>query len=222
MLARIAFTALVLVPTGGLTPFRGAPEVPTLTAADKATLARGDDVKRQVSRGESAFGLVVQDIHAPPDVVFERVIAIEDYAEMITSMQASTLYKKSATEKRAKFTIGALGLSLDYHAVYTINPAGRWTTWTLDPTKDNELEALVGGAVIRPHPDKPGWTRAVYMAEGVFSRWMPSFAMDLVRKVGLHQATEWVKRESEARAKAARARARPPSSSGRAPATPRE
>ena len=70
-------------------------------------------------------------------------------------------------------------------------------TWTLDYSKESELDDSVGYWVVKPHPKTPGWSRVFYSVRVQTSSFMPGFIEDMIARRGLVTATAWVKREAE-------------------------
>lgn len=64
-------------------PFKPGPPGVTLSKADLEKLRKGDAVRQQLNAGSGGRGLVVQDVHAPPEVVWGRILDFPAYTRMV-------------------------------------------------------------------------------------------------------------------------------------------
>jgi hypothetical protein len=183
-----------------LTPYAGAPPRVTLTAAEEARLAAGEAVKRQIRTADGGRGVAVQDVHAPVDVVWDRILDFSAYPRMVENVSLCEPYGRRGDHLFVRFEIGALLMSIRYHIDHTLRRDEGWMTWTLDDTQENELAATVGFWRVEPVADRAGWTRVAYSVEVIPKGWVPEAIEDYVTGRGLTKATAWVRRESEAKA----------------------
>lgn len=203
----VAVPALAADPTvphehqGVLTPYPTPPPLPELSAEDRAQLEGGEPVLKQVrvdlTGGVGGRGVAVQDIHAEPGVVWDRITSFEKFPEWIDNVRVCENYEVDGDKVRTRFVVGASLLTGEYYIEHTLRPDEGWLTWTLDYRRNSDLDDSVGYYRLEPHPDKPGWTRLYYSVDFQVKQWVPQFVQDMVAKRGLKTATEWVKRESE-------------------------
>lgn len=66
-------------------PFQPGPPAITLSKSDIEKLRKGEAVKQQLSAGSGGRGLVVQDVHAPPEVVWGRILDFPAYTRMVSN-----------------------------------------------------------------------------------------------------------------------------------------
>jgi ribosome-associated toxin RatA of RatAB toxin-antitoxin module len=213
--ALVVAGALVLAPAlaladahphqGVLKPYAGKPPKVKLTAGDLTALAKGEPVKKQMeSKGsKGGRGLAVQDIAAPPEVVWGRILDFERYPKMVDNVKACSVYARKGEHIKTRFVIGTFAISIEYFIDHVVNQEQGWMTWTLDYTKESELHDSVGFWFVEKHPEKAGWTRLYYSVDLAVSGWVPGFVEDMLREEGLTRATSWVKREAEAAQKKA-------------------
>jgi len=191
---------------GVLTPFEGRPPKLTLDAKDLATLDAGGVVRKRIDSNsdgaEGGRGMVVQDIDAPPDVVWDRILDFDAYPRMVDDVHSLDVYERNPGRVKARFVLSTAGLKLEYFVDHVVNQQQGYLTWTLDYSKKSELDDVVGYWFVEPHPTRPGWTRLYYSVDIRVKGWVPHFIEELVREQGLTRATQWVKREAEAQAKA--------------------
>ncbi len=183
---------------GRLESYDGPPPTVDLTVSELEILARDEPVKRQLKTGEGGRAVAVQDIHASPEIVWDRILDYRAYPQMVENVHETEIYERSGEHIKVRFVIGALLMSIEYYIEHTVHPEQGWVTWTLDYSRESELDDSVGFWRVESVADRPGYTRVFYSVE-VFPRgWVPEVIEDFVTDRGLTKATAWVKRESEA------------------------
>ena len=185
---------------GRLESYDGPPPTVELTAGELAALARGEPVKRQLKTGTGGRAVAVQDIHAPTDVVWGRILDYNAYPDMVDGVYECEIYERSGDHVKARFVIGALLMKLEYYIDHVVRIDEGWETWTLDYSRESELDDSVGFWRVHSVSDRPGYTRVFYSVEVYPKGWVPEPIEDFITERGLTKATAWVKRESEARA----------------------
>lgn len=192
-------------PHHGIVPaFEGAPPHIELDREQRAALDRGEAVMTTLPGDAGGRGMAVQDVHAPPDVVWDRIGAFRDYPRMVNRVVECEPYYEDGDDVRVRFKVDVLGFEYVYYIRHTFRPEEGYVTWTLDYSRESDLDDSVGFWSVVPHPDKPGWSRVYYSIDMRTRAWMPAFVQRLIAKRGVVDATEWVKREAEARAASAR------------------
>lgn len=187
---------------GVVPPFEGAPPQVTLTPAQEAVLARGDAVLTTLPGDAGGRGMAVQDVHAPPEAIWDRIGAFEDYPRMVDRVVECETYYAEGDDVRVRFKVSVLGFDYVYYIRHTFRPEEGYVTWTLDYSRESDLDDSVGYWAVTPHPRKPGWSRLFYSIDMRTRTWMPGFVRALIARRGVSDATEWVKREAEAVARA--------------------
>ena len=190
---------------GVLAPYKGAPPMLELTNDDLAQLARGQTVRKQTKDedGTGGRGIAVQDVHATPEVIWSRIIDFPKYPDWVDGVHECEVYAKHDDHIKVRFIIGAIGVKVEYFIDHVYHPDQGWMTWTLDYSRESDLDDSVGFWRVVPLPDKPGWSRVFYSVDVKLRGWVPGFIQSMLTRRGLTQATEWVKRESEKAAAAA-------------------
>eukprot|EP00560_Eucampia_antarctica_P010007 CAMPEP_0197828816 /NCGR_PEP_ID=MMETSP1437-20131217/5338_1 /TAXON_ID=49252 ORGANISM="Eucampia antarctica, Strain CCMP1452" /NCGR_SAMPLE_ID=MMETSP1437 /ASSEMBLY_ACC=CAM_ASM_001096 /LENGTH=286 /DNA_ID=CAMNT_0043430211 /DNA_START=141 /DNA_END=998 /DNA_ORIENTATION=- len=193
---------------GKVTPFEpGDPKVP-LDGKALQILESGKPYKTQIDSGAGGRGLVVQDVHAPSDVVWGRILDYDNYSKMVPKTVDSRNYDVTKMKPSKKdplseiiFTrmkVGLPLLKLEFFIKHLYYPSLNSLTWTLDYTKKSDFDDSCGYWYIIPHPDKPqSWTRVYYSVEVSMFDWIPKFALDFISAKALVDATAWVKKFSE-------------------------
>lgn len=161
----------------------------------------------------SGRGLVVQEIHAPPDVVWDRILDFDHYVDMVPRTFECKNYnlQKQKPTRRDKleqviFTKFKIGLPLipkmTFYVKHLYYPALSSLTWTLDYSKKSDFDDSVGYWYVKPHPDRPGWSRVYYSVAVNMYDWVPKTVVNFMSTKALTDATGWVKKFSEEKWKA--------------------
>lgn len=183
---------------GVLPKFGGVPALPSLSADDLATLAKGEPVLKQAKNADgSGRGIAVQDVHAAPDRIWSRITSFAQYPKWVEGVYECGVYEKANDKIKARFVIGAMMVKEEYFIEHTFRPDQHYLSWTLDYARLSDLDDSVGYWRVEPLPEKPGYSRVYYSVQVKLSSWVPSFVEDMLSKSGLTKATAWVKRESE-------------------------
>jgi len=183
---------------GKLEPFVGAPPRLELDAADRARLAKGEPVLKQVESRSGGRGMLVQDIHAAPQTIWNRIGDFRAYPRMVKHVRECEPYFEHGDDVRVRFVISVLGLHYEYYVHHVFHPQRGWVTWTLDYTRESDLDDSVGYWAVKALSEKPGWSRLFYSIDMRTRGWMPGFLRHMIAGEGLRDATRWVKREAEA------------------------
>jgi hypothetical protein len=185
---------------GVLTPYPTPPTAPTLTTDELAKLLEGEVVRKQTQGDSGGRGIAVQDIHATPEVIWSKILDYPNYPTMVDGVLECEQYAQSGSELKARFKIGAMGTRVEYYIDHEIHTDANWMTWTLDYTRESDLDDSVGYWLIEPLTDRPGYSRVYYSVAVQMRGWVPGFIESMIARKGLTQATEWVKAESESAA----------------------
>lgn len=192
-------------PHRGLLPaYDGPPPAVALTDDDRAHLAAGEPVKKQVQTasgdGAAGRGIAVQDIHAPPGQVWAKILAFDQYPTMVDNVKETEVYAREGDHVKVRFVIGAPLVSLEYFIDHVSRPADGWMTWRLDYDHKSVFDDTVGFWRVEALAERPGWTRVSYSVDVKAAGWVPGPIEQAFSSVGLTKATAWVKREAEAAA----------------------
>mmetsp|Transcript_9667 Transcript_9667/g.20292 ORF Transcript_9667/g.20292 Transcript_9667/m.20292 type:complete len:346 (+) Transcript_9667:40-1077(+) len=196
--------------TGKVEPFQpGDPKV-KLDGKALRILKDGKPYQTQVQTKDSGRGLVVQDVDAPTNIVWDRILDYDNYANMVPKTVDSKNYniiphkpsKSNNFLEKEIFTrmkVGFPMLKLEFfvrHFLYIQHHKS--LTWTLDYTKESDFDDSCGYWYIIPHPDDPeGKTRLYYSVQVSMFDWVPKFVVDFMSSKALTDATAWVKKYSE-------------------------
>jgi hypothetical protein len=158
----------------------------------------------QIQSGTSGRGLVVQDIHAPTDIVWGRILDYDHYADMVPKTIESKNYDVHKSRGKdhhqtifTKMKVGFPILKLQFFVQHEYYPNLNSLTWTLDYSKKSDFDDSAGYWYVIPHPTKKEWTRVYYSVEVSMFDWVPKTITQFMSKKALTEATGWVKKFSE-------------------------
>ncbi len=182
---------------GILQPYTGPPPVVTLSQSELDSLASGGVVKQQLRIGQGGRGVAVQDVHADTSTVWSRIIDFSAYPNMVDNVKECGIYERSGDHIKVRFVLSATLFSIEYFIDHLYRPQDGYLTWTLDYSRESDLDDSVGFWRVDEIPDRPGWSRVTYSVDVQPRGWVPNFIVDLITVSGLTRATAWVKLESE-------------------------
>ena len=149
----------------------------------------------------------MQDIDAPPDVVWGRILDYDNYSKMVPKTVESKNYdvvdvtptKKDPLEQiiYTRMKVGFPVLKLEFFIKHLYYPSLNSLTWTLDYTKNSDFNDSCGYWYVIPHPDNEEKTRVYYSVEVSMFDWVPKFVVEFMSTKALTDATGWVKKYSE-------------------------
>lgn len=188
---------------GKIKPFRVPPNQFDLSPEETASLAAGKPVRKTIKGDGGGRGLAIIDVNAPADIVWQRIVDYPNYPKMVDNVTQTEVYERNQDHIKVRFILEGAGVSIEYFVDHIYRPKDGYMTWTLDYSKDSDLDDSVGFWRVAPHPDKPGQSRVYYSIDLRVGWWLPGFIENMLAKDGLTKSTEWVKREAEKRVKAA-------------------
>jgi hypothetical protein len=189
---------------GKVAPFSpGDPKV-NLDKEALEILESGKPYQTQMQSGASGRGLVVQDIHAPTDIVWGLILDYDHYADMVPKTIESKNYDvqkhRGKDHRQTIFTemkVGFPMVKLQFFVQHEYYPNLNSLTWTLDYSKKSDFDDSCGYWYVIPHPTKQDWTRVYYSVEVSMFDWVPKFVVQFMSKQALTEATGWVRKFSE-------------------------
>jgi uncharacterized membrane protein len=182
---------------GIVSKFEGEPPHVELTSQDQSKLEKGERVMKQVEQKDGGRGVAVFRVAAPVDTVWTVIRDFNHYPEWVDGVKSTEIYKQDKDQIYVKFIIGALGVNYEYYIHHNYPSTQDWGTWTLDYSKDSDLDDSVGYWRVDPVADKPGTSQIEYSVDVRLKGWVPGFIKNLLVNRGLKQATVWVKEQAE-------------------------
>jgi len=189
---------------GSLEPYKSEKPKITLTSKQLSDLLAGKLVKEQLLQGGGGRAMVIQDVHAPCDVVWDRILDFRSYPKMVPKVAQCENYvvEKGKNEDYkicTRMRLSVFGVKIEYFIRHCYFPRLSTCTWTLDYDCSSDLDESVGYWYVEPHPDptKPDWSRVYYSVAMVPPSWIPGIVKAFLTKQALTQATAWVKENAE-------------------------
>lgn len=178
--------------------YAGAPAPVALSAEDEAKLAAGGLVMKQVQTGNGGHAVAFQDINAPTSRVWSRILSFSSYPQWVDNVQTCETYRKEGSSIYVRFVLSVMGIGVEYFVKHQYTPGSNHLTWTLDYSRQSDLDDSVGYWRVTPHPSDPNRTRLEYSVDVRFKGWIPGFVQNYISSKGLTNAVAWVKKQSEA------------------------
>jgi len=167
----------------------------TLTAAEEATLQSGQPVYRQIRLESGGRGVAIFDIKASEEKVWSILTAYAKYPQWIDQLKECEVYKRDSGHLFVRFKLGMSALGAEYYVDHTFSPDKGMLTWTLDYSRESDLNDSTGYWLVYPS-GRDGVTRVEYTVDLRVGS-LPGFIEDMLATKGIKDATTWVKREAE-------------------------
>lgn len=92
----------------------------------------------------------------------------------------------------------APGFKYEYSCDHMYRPDEGSLSWTLDSSKVNDFESIVGKWIVLPHPTQANCSIVSYSADLAMKGYVPGFITSILEKTALKSAVSWVKKHGEA------------------------
>jgi len=161
-------------------------------------LENGDMHEIVTTGGMSKRIFHIQDVHAPPVIIWKRILDFNNYNAM-EFVYGSNTYEKGLN----KYTHMKINFSfwiLDCFIQYEYYPNLKSLVLSLDYSKKSDVDDFVGFWYVIPHPDrgeKGDWSRVYYSIDVTLNEWIPTFIRDIFVRNIATLTLNWIKKESE-------------------------
>jgi len=137
----------------------------------------------------------IQDVNAPPSVVWGRIMDLPKYPKMVEGCVECEPYR---TEKGSggaqvvysRYKIRAAGMTMEYFMKHIYEPKKQCMTFHLDYDRFSELSDTVGYWYVEKLDD--GWCRVYYSTDSQVPGWVPGFMKDQIVNLAAKRSTSWV------------------------------
>lgn len=166
--------------------------LPTLSSEEQFDLYNGKRIQRQHRFGRQGHGLVVVDVPASIDEVFDTLVKFHKYEEMISTVKAARIYYANETCNAAEFCLSRFHLKVN--VVHFINKQEKSIRFTLDKNRFNPaLKYVEGHWNLEEVSGREGDATRVWLnIELEASRLVPPFIVDYAAGRALPKATLWL------------------------------
>jgi ribosome-associated toxin RatA of RatAB toxin-antitoxin module len=179
--------------TGQLKPYSKNPPAIVISPAEQAQL----DAKKPVMRQGDNRGMAVFVVDAPPDITWKTINTFASYPKYIPEVKKCEVYKKGDGFVDVDFELKSYMVTIEYYVHHTVNHAKKTMTWTLDYSRESDINDSVGFWRINEVVGQPNQSLVEYSIDVSLSSWTPGFVKTMMVDEGLTTATTWLKREAE-------------------------
>jgi carbon monoxide dehydrogenase subunit G len=169
----------------------------SLTSDEQAILKSGKAVVKQVKSGSGGRGISVFDVNATEAQVWQTITSFSQYPNWIEELSKCEEYKRSGDHIYVDFLISTWVMDVQYYVDHTYRPQDGYMTWTLDYSRQSDLDDSTGYWLVYPSPLDSSKTRVEYSVDLRIKGWVPEFVQTTLAETGVENATKWVKREAE-------------------------
>jgi len=166
--------------------------LPTLTKRELLDLASGQRVQKQNRSGRAGHGLVVVDVKASAEEVFNTLTQFDKYVERIPTVRSSCIYSQTASKCVAEFRVSRF--SLRFNVIHSVYHDEKLIKFQLDDSRRNMVMRKAEGFwYVQTPSDRPdGYTRIWLSAEVIASMFVPNMIVDYAAGRALPRATKWL------------------------------
>jgi len=137
----------------------------------------------------------IQDVNAPPNVVWSRIMDLPKYPRMVEGCVECepyrTVKKVGGTQVVcARYKIRAAAITMEYFMKHVYEPSKNCMTFHLDYERLSELQDTVGYWYVEKLDD--GWCRVYYSTDSQVPGWVPGFMKDQLVNLAAKRSTAWV------------------------------
>jgi carbon monoxide dehydrogenase subunit G len=176
--------------------------VVSLSEAERAGVLGGVPLFKKTEGETGGRGVAIFRVDAAPEVVWAVLKRFEQYPKWIKNVDDTEVYRREGERIDVRFKISSMGFSVEYFVAHRFCDANRYATWTLDYGRESDLDDSVGYWKVDEIPGQAAASLVTYSVDLRVRGWVPGFIRTLLVDKGLKEATGWVSKVSEARAKA--------------------
>jgi coenzyme Q-binding protein COQ10 len=184
-------------PHQGVATKFGKPTKTLLTTEETAQIKSGKPILKQVKQGSGGRGIAIMDLNASQEEVWDVITNYKKYPSYIPELKSTENYKVSSSNIYTTFVLKSMMMTVEYYVKHNLYKDGGYITWTLDYSKESDLDDSTGCWFLYPSPDNPGQIRVEYTIDVRISGWVPKFVQNVLAERGLEDATKWVKKAVE-------------------------
>jgi hypothetical protein len=185
---------------GIISNYSGAPPAIKLTRPELVKLRKGEPVLKQQHDGDGGGrGVAVFRVNADRDKVMSVILDFPQYINWLDKLTVSEIYTAQDDRIFVRMVTRAMALNVEWFVEHVVNKQDYWVTWTLDYSRNSDLDDSVGYWALREVSGQPGVTQVEYSVDIRLKGWVPGFVKKILVNQGLEDATSWVKIQAESR-----------------------
>jgi len=181
---------------GLLEPIVQLPDALKLTDQEDAKVSDGETVQRYVRGEEDGWGVAVNIVDAPADVVWDTILSYDRYPDWVKNVTSCTVYKKSGDQLYVDMQMSVVGIKKGIYTINTVKRDEGWMAWTLDYSRKSDVQDMIGYWRVEQVSSNPPRTRLDYSTQ-MKARGVPNWLVKLLTKKSLKDGTRWVKERAE-------------------------
>jgi hypothetical protein len=150
----------------------GSGSAPSVPAEGMQVLAKGDvyvNADLRTRTPEAIKVMAVVDVRAAPGVVWDVIVDFNDRVKNSWLVDSARPYadhsKDGHLDTGIRWRLSIMGSEIIYHARYAGDRAGGYMDWTVDATRDNDIEPSHGRYTIIKLPGRGAGSRLIYVFE---------------------------------------------------------
>eukprot|EP00612_Vaucheria_litorea_P007026 CAMPEP_0171474022 /NCGR_PEP_ID=MMETSP0946-20130122/2187_1 /TAXON_ID=109269 /ORGANISM="Vaucheria litorea, Strain CCMP2940" /LENGTH=317 /DNA_ID=CAMNT_0012003893 /DNA_START=15 /DNA_END=968 /DNA_ORIENTATION=- len=193
-------------------PYPAGKPAANIDSKEETQLRDGKLLQQSLKSGGGAGrALAIQDLHAPPEYVWDRILDFQNYPKMVPKVVKCRNYEiqtfRNGTEAiKTNMVMSVFGVKFDNFIYHTYFRSLSSLTWTLDYSRKSTLDDSVGywyveGAPGRSQEEAGEWSRVYYSCMLRVPKWVPGIVVSFLEKKAVSEANVWLKREAEAKFK---------------------
>jgi hypothetical protein len=168
---------------------------PSLSSEEQAALSRREVVIRSEETAQGGEVVAVVAVNAPAEKVLDAVLDLPPRADEVGPLTEVSVYKNEGDEVAAKFVISVMGSATTFHVLYDVDRAGLKTTYSLDPSKTNDIASSDGSYEVVPNGTG---SHLVYRSAVTSDSWVPSWLKQKLTEGPLIEQLEGIRARAEA------------------------
>jgi hypothetical protein len=185
---------------GIISAYTGAPPAIKLTRPELVKLRKNEPVLKQQHDGEGGGrGVAVFRVNADRDKVMSVILDFPQYVNWLDKLTVSEIYTGQGDRLYVRMVTRAVAMNVEWFVEHVVNREDYWVTWTLDYSRNSDLDDSVGYWALTEVAGQPGVTQVQYSVDIRLKGWVPSFVKKILVNQGLEDATSWVKIQAESR-----------------------
>ncbi len=196
---RIILLVLALLcapPAFALEPISSAPAPLELTESEQARVDKGKTAQRYVRGEDEGWGIAVNLVEAPADVVWDTILNYDRYPDWVNNVTSCTVYETRGDDLYVDMQMSILGIKKALYTVNTVRRDDGWMAWTLDERHESAVEEMIGYWRVEQIQADPPVTRLDYLTQ-MKARGVPEWLVKILTKESLKDGTRWVKERAE-------------------------
>jgi hypothetical protein len=178
---------------GVLAPFAEMPKPVVLSPAERTAVERGDVLLREMAGRKDGRRQVVFTVEAPPERVWAVIANFAAFPRYIDEVKSAVVVEEGADGTVVAFTVSQAGVTLTYYVRHRYDAAQHEGTWTLDYSKESDLDDSIGYWRVTP---LAGGTRSLveHSTHVALKTPLPGFLRDWIADNSLRGTGGWVRK----------------------------